>query len=94
MKIYEMMLVLRPDFEAGDEKKVADLVRKTVNEGVAIKKVKLIGKKTLAYPLQKFTEGIYVLIDLEAERIDIAQIQKQTDLGNDILRFLVTAKEV
>ena len=88
-----MMLVFRPDFGAADEKKIVDLIKKTVGESTSIKEVKLIGKKTLAYPIKKFTEGIYALVTLESDKIDIAQIQKQVDLGTDILRFLVILKE-
>lgn len=88
-----MMLVLRPDFGVTEEKKIAELVKKTVGDEVSVKDLKIIGKKTLAYPIKKLNEGIYVLVNLSAEKFNVAQIQKQMNLGNDILRFLVTAKE-
>lgn len=87
------MLVLRPDFDASDEKKITELVKKTVGDSVSVANLKVIGKKTLAYPVKKITEGIYALVNLEVDKVDVAQIQKQTDLGNDILRFLLTVKE-
>ncbi len=88
-----MMLVLRPEYSATDTKKLAELVKKTVGEGIVVKDVTVIGKKTLAYPIKKTTEGIYVLVNLEADRVHVAPIQKQMDLENDILRFLLILKE-
>ncbi len=87
------MLVLRPEYSATDTKKLAELVKKTVGEGTVVKDVTVIGKKTLAYPIKKTTEGVYVLINLEADRVNVAPIQKQMDLENDILRFLLILKE-
>jgi len=93
MRSYELMLVLSPDFAASDTKKLTELIKKTVGDGIAVKEVTVIGKKTLAYPIKKTTEGIYVLVNLQADRVNVAPIQKQMDLGNDILRFLLILKE-
>lgn len=94
MKRYELLLVAHPDFPGSDTRKVSELVKKTVGEdGVVVKSVSVLGKKTLAYPIKKLTEGIYFVVELEANSIDVAKLQKQANLGNNVIRFLLTVKE-
>lgn len=92
MRTYELMLVLRPDFDT-DAKKVSELVGKTAGPEASVKNVSVIGKKNLAYPIRKLAQGIYVLVDLEANALKVAELQRQMGLGNDIIRFLLTLKE-
>lgn len=90
-RVYELMLVLRPDF-GGDEKQTRDLVAKLIGDR-KIKEFTLMGKKRLAYPIKKQTEGVYVVATFEGGAMDIGAFEKQIKLGTDVLRFLVTVKE-
>lgn len=88
------MLIVRPDFPITESKKVDDLIKKTIGDSaVTVKEVSILGKKNLAYPIQKLTEGIYLLVNLEAETINVAKIEKQSKLNTDVMRFLLTLKE-
>lgn len=86
------MLVLVPTFDPNDEKKVGDLV-KTLVGMATIQSVTMLGKKRLAYPIRKLTEGVYVQVELEANQVKTADVERQTQLGTDVLRFLLTVKE-
>ncbi|MEK7119874.1 MAG: 30S ribosomal protein S6 [Patescibacteria group bacterium] len=92
MRKYELMLVLVPTFDPNDEKKVGDLV-KTLVGMATIQSVTMLGKKRLAYPIRKLTEGVYVQVELEANQVKTADVERQTQLGTDVLRFLLTVKE-
>ena len=89
-RVYELMLVLRPDFGL-DEKQTRDLVAKLIGDR-KITEVTLMGKKRLAYPIKKQTEGVYVVVKFTGEPLNIGLFEKQTKLGTDVLRFLITAK--
>ena len=91
MRKYELMLVLVPTFDPNDEKKVGDLV-KTLVGMATIQSVTMLGKKRLAYPIRKLTEGVYVQVELEANQVKTADVERQTQLGTDVLRFLLTEK--
>lgn len=90
-RVYELMLVLSPDFDSKDEKKVKDLISKLVGVDSSVSQLTMIGKKALAYPIKKFTEGIYVLAKLSG-LIKVEQIEKQVKLNELVLRYLLTAK--
>jgi len=90
-RVYEVMLVLRPDFGV-DEKQTRDLVTKLIGDR-KITSLTLMGKKRLAYPIKKQTEGVYVVAFIAGEPMNIGTFEKQTKLGTDVLRFLITVKE-
>lgn len=89
---YELMLVVRPDFDHENAKKREELIKKLVGDGVTIAEINVLGKKPLAYPIQKQTEGIYILVKLEAENgLVVANLEKQSRLNEEVLRYLLTA---
>jgi small subunit ribosomal protein S6 len=90
-RVYEVMLVLRPDFGI-EEKPARDLVEKLIGDR-KIKELTVMGKKRLAYPIKKQTEGVYVVATITGEPIQIGVFEKQIKLGTDVLRFLLIVKE-
>ena len=93
MRAYEMMAVLPVSADSDNEKKREEAISKLLaTSGAKVKELTFLGKKTLAYPINKQTEGVYVLVTLEADRLDVAQIEKQARLGGGVMRYLVTAK--
>jgi small subunit ribosomal protein S6 len=85
------MLVLRPDFGV-EEKQARSLVEKLIGDR-KIKELTIMGKKRLAYPIKKQTEGVYVVATFTGMPMDIGALEKQMKLGTDVLRFLLTVKE-
>ena len=52
-----------------------------------------MGKKRLAYPIQKLSEGIYLLATLASNAIKSADIEKRSSLSTDVIRYLLLAKK-
>lgn len=92
IRTYELMLVVRPDFPVEDTKKRDDLIQKLM-KSAKIVDVTVLGKKHLAYPIRKQTEGIYILIHLTGDSIKTGDVQKEAKLGTDIIRFLLLERE-
>lgn len=88
---YELMVVFHPTVDASDAKKLEEGVKKLVGDSATLSDVKLLGKKSLAYPIQKQTEGVYVLATLTAEALHVSDIEKRTKVGAEVLRYLLTA---
>lgn len=90
-KIYELMLVIRPDVEVTDKTAPA-MVANLVGDKVKVETISILGKKPLAYQIKKKNEGIYVLVSLSG-KIIVPDIEKRVQLGTEVLRFLLTAKK-
>ncbi len=54
-----------------------------------VDKENLMGKRTLAYPIKKKTEGIYYEVIFTAAPESVAQMSKQFRINTKILRTLI-----
>lgn len=94
MKLYELMLVVRPGHDADEVKTYEQLLKKILPpDGVTIRDVNILGKKPLAYPIKKVTEAVYVVCTLEAETLHVAALEKLTRVYDEILRYIVIKKD-
>lgn len=86
---YECTFICSPEL---DSTKVEDLVAKVSNlietDGGTIKNLQQLGKKKLAYNINKFREGIYVYVEFEASGSVILSLESFFKVNNDVIRFL------
>ena len=87
---YELMVILTPEL---DERQVAPNLDKFLkvitNDGGSIDNVDVWGRRRLAYEIQKKTEGIYAVVDLEAEPDVVKELDRQLNLNEAVLRTKV-----
>ncbi len=93
MRQYELMVIFRPDFDIKDAKKRDEVIFKLLGASVKVQEVTDMGKKRLAYPIQKHEEGHYVLAMLAADALKVGEIEKQMRLQTDVIRYLLTVQE-
>lgn len=93
MRHYELMVILDPSL---DERTVApsldtflNVVR---NDGGKVDNVDIWGKRRLAYEILKHSEGIYAVIDLNAEPATVSELDRQLKLNESVLRTKVLRK--
>lgn len=89
---YELMLVLSTDGDYESETKRQDIVKKLIGNAT-IDSLTLMGKKVLAYPIQKKLEGVYLLAQLSGEAMTVSSIQKKVTQLPEILRYLFIRKD-
>lgn len=91
-RTYELMVIAKSDFPVEDTKKVDELITRLV-KGATIKDITVLGKKQLAYPIKKQSEGIYILVSLEGSSLNTGDLETESKLGTDIIRFMLIQKE-
>jgi small subunit ribosomal protein S6 len=90
MPNYELVLIISP--EVTDEEmpdfitKLSELISKT---GGSVDEVNQWGRKKLAYPIKRFTEGNYVLTKLQLKPASTKDIEANFRLSGKILRHLL-----
>jgi small subunit ribosomal protein S6 len=90
---YELMVVFRPDL--ADERLTAAIerVRTTIaDQGGTVtfdKHDTPWGRRRLAYPIQKFQEGFYVLFQLVCPPSKAREIERELRLNEQVLRHLM-----
>src|SRR6187200_30268 len=87
---YELMVILDPEI---DERTVAPSLDKFLNvirnDGGTIDNVDIWGRRRLAYEIAKKSEGIYAVIDLQAEPATVKELDRQLNLNEVVLRTKV-----
>ncbi|MER5847011.1 30S ribosomal protein S6 [Streptomyces sp. NPDC002012] len=95
MRHYEVMVILDPDLE---ERAVSPLIENflsVVREGSGkVEKVDTWGRRRLAYEIKKKPEGIYSVIDLQAEPAVVKELDRQMNLNESVLRTKVLRPEI
>jgi small subunit ribosomal protein S6 len=90
MHLYELMVILDPTVE---ERTVAPSLDKFLNVirngGGTIDKVDIWGRRRLAYEINKKTEGIYAVINVNANSADVLEVDRQLRLSEAVMRTKV-----
>ena len=90
MRTYEVVVILDPSL---DERVVEPSLEKYLgiirNDGGTVESVDVWGRRRLAYEIQKNTEGIYALINLNANPDAVKELDRQLGLNESVLRTKV-----
>ena len=90
MRKYEVMVILDPNLEERTIAPSLDAFLSVVKkDGGNVDKVDIWGKRRLAYEIKKHAEGIYAIIDLEAEPASVLELDRQLNLNESVLRTKV-----
>ena len=90
MRHYELMVILDPDLEERTIAPSLDTFLNVVrNGGGSVDKVDVWGRRRLSFEISKKTEGIYAVVDLNAEPAVLKELDRQLNLNESILRTKV-----
>jgi small subunit ribosomal protein S6 len=90
MRHYEVMVILDPDLE---ERAISPLIENflsVVRDAKGkVEKVDTWGRRRLSYEINKKPEGIYSVIDVQAEPAVVKELDRQMNLNESVLRTKV-----
>lgn len=90
MRTYEALYIVNPDLGDDEIQTIAkDVEKLTVDNGGAIVRSEVWGKRKLAYKVKHATEGCYVLLRFQADPAFVARLESYFRLSEHIIRFLV-----
>jgi small subunit ribosomal protein S6 len=94
MRHYEVMVILDPDLEERSVSPLIETFLSVVREGNGkVEKVDTWGRRRLSYEINKKPEGIYSVIDLQAEPAVVKELDRQMNLNESVLRTKVLRPE-
>jgi small subunit ribosomal protein S6 len=95
LRTYELMVILDPELE---ERTVAPSLDQYLNlvrqAGGSVERVDVWGRRRFAYEIQKKTEGIYAVVELQAEPATVKELDRQLGLNESVLRTKVLRPDV
>lgn len=91
MRQYEVAFIVHPELDETAFKEVLDRVQGWITDGKGkVVKVDLRGKKKLAYPIRKQTEGQYVFLMTEMEPTFCTTLERNLRMQEPVIRFMIT----
>lgn len=89
MRSYEVMFISAPNVGEDDLRKLTTQLETVVSDlGGKVVKTDNLGRRKLAYPISKFDEGIYSLLNVEGTGKEIAEVERRLRVSDIVLRHL------
>jgi len=90
-KMYELMLILKPDLlESAITKKLKEISKFLEDGGAKIIMEDVWDKRKLAYNIKQYSEGIYVVYNFEGLTSAMRELDEHLRIDNDVIRHLLT----
>lgn len=95
MKTYELLTIFKPNLDAEEVEKAVETLNKVVADfGGKVESTDKTGRKKLAYEIENFRDGFFVITELSLPAEKVADFRRQLRLSDNILRtmFLESSK--
>ncbi|MBO9610499.1 MAG: 30S ribosomal protein S6 [Paenibacillaceae bacterium] len=89
MRKYEVMYIIRTDVEQEVVQATIEKFQAIINNGGEITKSDVMGKRRLAYEIDKFRDGIYVLVNFNGTPEVVAELERVMKISDEIIRYLI-----
>ena len=88
-RTYEVMYIVDPDASDENIGKLNETIGQLIEkEGGTIVRIDDVGRRKMAYPIKKKTEGYYVLYEIEGTGQEIAELERRMRVNDMIVRFV------
>jgi small subunit ribosomal protein S6 len=89
------MVILDPDLEERTVAPSLDQFLNVIRQGGGnVEKVDVWGRRRLSYEIDKKAEGIYAVVDLQAEPAVVKELDRQLNLNEAVLRTKVIRPDI
>ena len=89
MRIYEELFIVKPDAPAEEvDAYIAQVKEIITTAGGTIEKEEKWGTRKLAYRVQKYSEGIYVLLHFSAQPEAIHEVERRMRVTDMVIKYI------
>jgi small subunit ribosomal protein S6 len=90
MRPYEVMVIFDPETDERSVQPTLEQYLTVITKGGGtVENLDIWGRRRLAYEIQKKSEGIYAVITLSAEPVDVKEMDRQFRINESIMRTKV-----
>ncbi len=97
MKHYETMVVVPPNVKEAELNSLVEAFTEDLKNrhSASDVNVQVWGKRVLAYPIKKFTEGYYILCDYHSDNENtVSDFESRLRLSENVIRFLTIRRDL
>ena len=93
MTNYEVMFVLDPMLDEAKKETTVETVKSVIAADGEVTKVDVWGMKKLAYPIEKKSEGYYVVIEFAGNKTLPKELDRRLKISDAVIRHIVVNKD-
>lgn len=94
MRKYEIMYIIRPDVEEEARKELIERFNKVLTDnGAEIEKVDEMGKRRLAYEIDNYRDGFYVVVNFSSDDQAVNEFDRLAKFSDDIIRHIAIRED-
>ncbi len=93
MNKYESIIIINPSLEEQGIKDVITKFTDLINSDGKVENVEEMGRRKLAYEIQKHKEGYYVVYTFEANPEFISELERIYRITDNIMKFITIRKD-
>ncbi|MCI6820496.1 MAG: 30S ribosomal protein S6 [Clostridiales bacterium] len=90
---YEVMLILDPALEDDKKDTTVETVKGIIAAEGEVGNVDTWGMRKLAYPIQKKSEGYYVVIEFKAQPTLPKELDRRLKISDNVIRHMIVNKD-
>jgi small subunit ribosomal protein S6 len=88
-RVYEVVFIVDPETGGEEVTRLTENFRHIVAEqGGHITRTESMGRRQLAYPIGRRTEGLYWLFEIEGTGREVAELERRMRVSDQVLRYL------
>ena len=92
MNKYETVFIINPSVEEAGVKELTQKFSDLINSDGKVESVEEMGKRKLAYEINKNREAYYVQFNFESNPEAIAELERIYRITDDVLKFITIRK--
>ncbi len=86
---YEIMFIVRPDVEEAELDKLVETFSGYVTGGGGtVKSTEKMGRRRLAYTVNRFNDGFYILLIVDAPASLISEVERRLRVNEQVIKFI------
>ena len=90
MRPYEVMVIFDPETDERSVQPTLEQYLTVITKGGGtVENLDIWGRRRLAYEIQKKSEGIYAVITMQANPVDVKELDRQFSINESIMRTKV-----
>ncbi|MBV8820823.1 MAG: 30S ribosomal protein S6 [Acidobacteriaceae bacterium] len=94
-RTYEVMFIVRPDQPDEDmDKLIAGIESTVTGAGGTVRSTEKLGRRKLAYLVKKFSDGLYVLMTIEADGKLVAEVERRLRVLEPVIKFITVRMDL
>lgn len=93
MRKYEVMYILRPTLEQEAVQATVEKFKGIMSNGGEITNHQDMGKRRLAYEINKIREGFYFLVNFQATPAVVAELERIMKISDEVIRYLIVRED-